>query len=187
MACSGWRSDSPAARVPPAATADPEGAGGIPANGRVHLAHSPNATHFARDESRPLCDDSPEPSRFRTGRLARECRCQRIRAETCDRLTITSSFSRGNSSCAKRAQLGSAALRGTESWVSAARRTVPNRSSSAFAPEWIVEGEPAAPGASHANRQVRIEDSDSEAAAPTELCIEPVSGRQLRRGACVEA
>ena len=46
----------------------------------------------------------PSRTRCRTGRLARECRCQIIRAETCDRLAIISSFSHGNSSCAKSAE-----------------------------------------------------------------------------------
>ncbi len=41
---------------------------------------------------------------------------------------------------------------------------------------------PVSTSASHADRQVR-----TPKLPPTELCIEPVPGRQLRRGACVEA
>ncbi len=40
-----------------------------------------------------------------------------------------------------------------------------------------ASSDPSAPGASHANRQVR-----TMKLPPTELCIEPMPGRQLRRG-----
>ena len=44
------------------------------------MVHSSNAAHFAAT-CRPLCDDSPEPYPLPDRRLARERRCQIIRAE----------------------------------------------------------------------------------------------------------
>jgi hypothetical protein len=113
--------------------------------------------HISATTSRPLCDDSPEPYP-----LPDRATCAGMPLSNHPGGDLRSfGHQRAVSVMAfvvcKECRTAPAALRGTESWVCAARRRAPNRSSSACAPEWIVEGEPAAPDASHPYRQVRFQ------------------------------
>jgi hypothetical protein len=182
VACSGWRSDFPAARVAAAATADPKGAGGIPTNGRVHLAHSPNAAHFARDESateRRLARAVPAagPGDLRGNAAVKQSGRRLVIVWSSPAVSVFAirrlrrvpntnqeSFAGRN---------GGSVQPGTVCRIAAAAR--------AWALKRMSRGragsDPSAPGVSHTDRQVQ-----TPKLPPTELCIEPVPGRQLRRG-----
>jgi hypothetical protein len=142
--------------------------------------------HISPATSRPLCDDSPEPYP-----LPDRATCAGMPLSNNPGGDLRSfghhqQFQSWKFIVREECRIGSAALRGTESWVCAARRSVPNRSSSACMgageDNQRASSDPSAPGASHANRQVRTLKLPH-----TELCIEPMPGRQLRRGTCVEA
>ena len=105
-----------------AAIAEPKGAAG-----RVHLEHSSNAPRTIRPRRVGHCDDSPEPYPLPDRRLARERRCQIIRAELViiwlhQQVWSSKFVVRARAEC----RIRSAVHRGTESWVCAAQHRAPS-------------------------------------------------------------
>ena len=146
--------------------------------------------HISPATSRPLCDDSPGPYP-----LPDRATCAGMPLSNNPGGDLRSfghhqQFQSWKFIVREECRIGSAALLdGTESWVYAARHRAPNRSSSACM--GVGKDSRGRASSDPSARATPIGRSALKTRTPklphTELCIEPMPGRQLRRGTCVEA